>query len=156
SAWYRFGKFVRRNRAALVTSTLVATALVLGTVVSTWQAIRATRAEQVAHQQRDAAHAAREAESRARQQAEDAERTTRDAERTARAEADKARAINDFLTKDLLTAAEPENNAVEDEVTLLEVVDRAAVKVGDRFHDQPEAESALRMTLAKTYHGLGS
>jgi hypothetical protein len=36
------------------------------------------------------------------------------------------------------------------------VVDRAADKVGDRFHDQPEAESALRMTLADTYHGLGA
>jgi serine/threonine-protein kinase len=45
SAWYRFGKFARRNRMALVTSTLVATALVLGTAVSTREAIRATRAE---------------------------------------------------------------------------------------------------------------
>src|SRR5262245_58140886 len=35
SAWYRFRKFARRNRPALVTSTLVATALVLGTAVST-------------------------------------------------------------------------------------------------------------------------
>jgi tetratricopeptide (TPR) repeat protein len=73
-----------------------------------------------------------------------------------RAQADRAEAINDFLTKDLLTQAEPKNNAVEDKVTLLEVVDRAADKVGDRFHDQPEAETALRMTLAHTYHGLGA
>src|SRR5262249_35767773 len=44
-AWYRFSKAARRNRAALLTSALVVSALVLGTVVSTWQAIRATRAE---------------------------------------------------------------------------------------------------------------
>jgi tetratricopeptide (TPR) repeat protein len=149
SAWYRFRKAARRNRVALVTSAVVATALVLGTAVSTWMAVRATRAEQVARQQRDAATAAREAEGRARQRAEDAERT-------ARAEADKAKAINEFLTEDLLTQAEPGKNAVEDKVPLLEVVDRAADTVGDRFRDQPEAESALRMTLANTYHGLGS
>ena len=39
SAWYRFAKFARRNRAALTTVALVALALVAGTAVSTWQAI---------------------------------------------------------------------------------------------------------------------
>jgi eukaryotic-like serine/threonine-protein kinase len=48
SAWYRFSKAARRHRVALVTSTLVATALVLGTAVSVWQAVRATRAERQA------------------------------------------------------------------------------------------------------------
>jgi serine/threonine protein kinase/tetratricopeptide (TPR) repeat protein len=45
SAWYRLSKAARRHRVALVTSALVATALVRGTAVSTWQAVRATRAE---------------------------------------------------------------------------------------------------------------
>ena len=40
-------------------------------------------------------------------------------------------------------------------VTLLEVLDRAAEKVGDRFRDQPEVEAAVRRTIAETYHGLG-
>jgi hypothetical protein len=48
SAGYRFGKFARRNKAALLTAGLVAAALVVGTIVSTWQAIRATRAERLA------------------------------------------------------------------------------------------------------------
>src|SRR5262249_7578715 len=115
----------------------------------TWMAVRATRAERSARTQRNAANAARQAEALARERAEDAEQA-------ARAEAEKAKAINGFLTEDLLTQAEPEKNAVEDRVTLLEVVDRAAAKVGERFHDQPEAESALRMLLANMYHGLGS
>src|SRR5262249_14516087 len=51
SAWYRFRKLARRNKAALTTATLVAVALLLGTVFSTWQAMRATRAsQQEAHQ----------------------------------------------------------------------------------------------------------
>jgi tetratricopeptide (TPR) repeat protein len=44
SAWYRFGKYARRNRAALTTAGLVGLALVAGTVVSVWQAVRAAQA----------------------------------------------------------------------------------------------------------------
>jgi hypothetical protein len=47
SAWYRFSKTARRNRTALVTAALVASALVLGTALSTWQAIRAVKAERL-------------------------------------------------------------------------------------------------------------
>ena len=53
SAAYRFTKFARRNRAALVTSGLVALALIAGTGVSVWQAIRATNAEVAAITERD-------------------------------------------------------------------------------------------------------
>ena len=41
---YRFHKFARRNQAMLTTASLVLSALVIGTGVSTWQAIRATSA----------------------------------------------------------------------------------------------------------------
>ena len=41
SATYRFRKFARRNKTALLAAVLVSVALVVGTVVSTWQAIRA-------------------------------------------------------------------------------------------------------------------
>jgi hypothetical protein len=66
----------------------------------------------------------------------------------------KSQAINAFLTEDLLTRAEPANNAAEDHVELLVVLDRAAAKVGRRFAGQPDLEAALRGTLARTYHGL--
>src|SRR5262249_26567315 len=59
SAAYRFRKFVRRNKGALLAAALVALALIAGTVVSTWQAIRATDAEQDAELKRaeaDASH----------------------------------------------------------------------------------------------------
>jgi serine/threonine protein kinase len=45
SAWYRLRKLARRNRVALTTAALLASALVLGATVSTWQAVRAARAE---------------------------------------------------------------------------------------------------------------
>jgi tetratricopeptide (TPR) repeat protein len=50
SAWYRFGKFARRNRAALTTAALVGLALVAGTTVSVWQAVRAAQAAGEARQ----------------------------------------------------------------------------------------------------------
>jgi serine/threonine protein kinase/tetratricopeptide (TPR) repeat protein len=45
SAWYRLSKTARRHRAALVTAAVVTSALLLGTAVSTWQAVRARKAE---------------------------------------------------------------------------------------------------------------
>jgi serine/threonine protein kinase/tetratricopeptide (TPR) repeat protein len=45
SAWYRFCKFARRNRVALTTVALVAAALIVGTALSLWQAVRARQAE---------------------------------------------------------------------------------------------------------------
>src|SRR5262249_8808899 len=117
---------------------------------------RAVRAEQAARDQeflargdRDAALAASRAEAEVRRRAEDAEKA-------AHLEADKAQAVSRFLTEDLLVQAEPENNAAASRVTLREVLDRAAAKVGARFGEQPEAEASVRRTIAQTYHGLGA
>jgi serine/threonine protein kinase/WD40 repeat protein len=44
SLWYRFGKLARRNQGVLVAAALVLLALVVGTVASSWQALRATAA----------------------------------------------------------------------------------------------------------------
>jgi tetratricopeptide (TPR) repeat protein len=60
SAGYRIRKFVRRNKVALITIATVTVALLAGTILSTWQAIRATRAEELAEKrllaERDARH----------------------------------------------------------------------------------------------------
>ncbi len=55
SPLYRFRKFARRNRVMLTTASLVISALVLGTTVSTWQAIRATSAQAEANELREEA-----------------------------------------------------------------------------------------------------
>jgi serine/threonine protein kinase/Flp pilus assembly protein TadD len=48
SSAYRLRKFARRNKGALLTGLAISAALVMGSLVSTWQAIRATRAEATA------------------------------------------------------------------------------------------------------------
>jgi serine/threonine protein kinase len=131
----RVWRWCRRNPAVASLAAGIVLALVVGTAVSTWEAIRATRQERLTRQALD--------------------RVT-EAEKTARSEADKAKAVNDFLTQDLLTQAEPANNSAEDKVTLIEVLDRAAVKVGQRFSDQTEIGISLRRTIASTYHGLAA
>ena len=50
SAAYRFKKFVVRNKGPLFAVAVVAAALLLGVVISTWQAIRATKAERLAEE----------------------------------------------------------------------------------------------------------
>ena len=88
SAGYRFRKFARRNKAALFTVGLVAAALVVGTIVSTWQAIRATRAENLADARLVTETEARQAADKARA----AEAEQRKVAETERAEAEKQRA----------------------------------------------------------------
>jgi non-specific serine/threonine protein kinase/serine/threonine-protein kinase len=47
-ACYRIGKFIRRHRFGFATASALVALLVAGVVVSTWQAVRATRAEKEA------------------------------------------------------------------------------------------------------------
>ena len=133
SRGYRLKKFVKRNKGQVIAASLVL--LDVGRRDrrhTVWEWRRARRAQKAEAEQRGS-------------KADDQRRARRSRRETkARDEAAKTQAINDFLTQDLLTQAEPANNAVEDEVTLLEVLDRAAEKVGTRFADQPELERSLR------------
>jgi serine/threonine protein kinase len=135
SAGYRFGKFLRRHWRPAIAASLVLLALLVGIAGTTYGLICARAATSA------------EAEQRAK--------AVEERDRALAAEA-RSRAINEFLTEDLLTQAEPANNAPEDKVELLEVLDRAAAKVGQRFAGEPALESALRVTIANTYHGLAS
>jgi WD40 repeat protein len=72
STAYRFQKLVRRNKFAFVAAGGIALALALGLVVSTWQAVVATRARIVAVAARQEAESARSSETQQRQQAVEA------------------------------------------------------------------------------------
>jgi serine/threonine protein kinase len=118
SSWYRMRKFARRNRKALVMIGVIAACLLLGTVISTWQAIQATRAR-------------------------DDERKARDELDTARAEKDHQRTrINQKLSDALMDAArlrEKARNARPGEAgpwnQLRETLQRAETLAGNELAD---------------------
>ena len=76
--FYRFQKMVRRNRLVFGAVGGILAVLLLGTVISIWQAVRATRAEQEQAHLRQEAEMQRQNEKRLRQQAETAEEKRED------------------------------------------------------------------------------
>jgi serine/threonine protein kinase/WD40 repeat protein len=82
SPGYLLGKLIRRHRIAFAAAAAVAFTLVAGAVVSTWQALRATRAEQTAVRSEQDQRRLRETAQRA-QAAESTLRTQAEAERLA-------------------------------------------------------------------------
>jgi len=85
SVFYRSRRFVRRHRVAFTTVSLVLAALLVGTVVSVAQAIRATKAERIATQ-------SLETETQALVAAKDAKRAESEERRIAQAKAAEAEA----------------------------------------------------------------
>jgi serine/threonine protein kinase len=149
SAGYRLRKYFRRNRRPLVMAGVVAAALITATAVSIWQAARAIEAQHQAEADRDRAQTA---EGTAKTNLERA----MEAEKRATTEAAIARAVNDFLQRDLLgqVISVPEfseASAGNQPLTVREALDRAAARIGDRFRDQPLVEAAIRTTIGVAY-----
>ena len=174
SAAYRFRKFARRNKVALVTSAIVAASLVLGMVGTSWQAIRATRAETAALAERDLKEAARRealASAKQAQVAAAAERRARKSEtiqrrkaeaaiKVAASEAAVAKAVNEFLRNDLLglAGAEPQLTAgmkPNPDLKLVTLLERALDRVDKRFAEQPRVKARLQATLSKAFESIG-
>ena len=126
SGWYRFSKYARRHRAALTTAALVGLALVAGTAVSTWQAIRATRAGMLAGQR----------------------------EREAQRAVAESKAVLQFLVNDMLGASEAEKGLGRD-IKLVEVLANAEKKIDAAFPGQPLVEAGVRHALVVAFDALG-
>jgi non-specific serine/threonine protein kinase/serine/threonine-protein kinase len=142
---YRLRKFLKRNRGPVAAAALVLVALIAGVVGTTWGLLEAQK-------QRDAAE---KAEALAREEAAAAEK----AEALAREEAAIARAVNDFLHKDLLGQADVANQAPGEggrspNVTVRELLDRTAKRIEGKFQDQPLVEAAIRLTVGNAYVAL--
>jgi eukaryotic-like serine/threonine-protein kinase len=82
SQFYRLRKFARRNRVGFAAVAAVSAALLLGLVVSAWQAVRATRAQRNERSARLAADESRARESQERRLAQDNARKAAESERT--------------------------------------------------------------------------
>jgi len=84
------------------------------------------------------------------------------AEHTAQQQTEIARAVNDFLQKDLLAQAGAYGQAGADsqskpdpDMKVRTALDRAAHNISGKFKQQPEVEAAIRETIGSTYYDLG-
>src|SRR5262249_23142184 len=148
----RVRKLVRRNKGVLTAALLIAIALVVGTVVSAWQASRATRAEALANERLQGEQRQR---ALAQENAKDANARRREAE-AARHEAianlQQAReAVDQMLTRvseeklfSTPQAALPRKNPLEDALTFYQ-----------RFLRQAGADPVVRLGAAEAYRRTG-
>jgi tetratricopeptide (TPR) repeat protein len=124
SARYRLRKFLHKYRVPLAVAASFIVLLAAASVVSTWQAVRATRAEAI----------------------------SRANEAKARTEAAKATAISDLL-QEMLSSASPSKEKAAD-YTVRQLLDDFSAGLGDQLKEQPEAEIAIRKTIATAYRRL--
>jgi serine/threonine protein kinase/tetratricopeptide (TPR) repeat protein len=148
----RLGRWARRHKALVMSAAAIlvsaVVALALGMVVlgeanrqKEEQRVLAEKARVEAQSQRNAAqHNAEEA------QAEN---------RRATKEAATKEALNKFLVDDILAEAAPERNARAKNVSVEEVLKKAAVKINSAFKEQPEVEASVRFTIGETFLKLG-
>jgi serine/threonine protein kinase/tetratricopeptide (TPR) repeat protein len=164
SASYRLRKFAKKHRMALATVAAVALLLIAGISVSSWQAVRAMRAEADAN---DAAEAARRAKVDAEQQKEKAlQSAAREAEERKKADVAKsdaeakeveAKAVLQFVEDNVLSAGRPKGEAggLGHDVPLRDAINASLPVLGTSFAAQPLVEARLRLTLGNTFHYLG-
>ena len=176
---YRFQKFVRRNKAKVIASGLLLSALLAGMAGTSWQWYRAEKSLVEEERQRTAAEANEKlAEERlvqvdAEKKRVEAEKKRVEAEKK-RAEEEKqvAQAVKDFLQNKLL--AQSDATAQADALlqagelaaeaklnpTIRELLDRAAMelapdKIEKNFPNQPLVQAEILRTVGDAYRGAG-
>lgn len=128
SAIYQARKFARRNKALVGAAAVVFVAFAAAAAVSTWQAIRATRAQ-------------------ARAEANEAEAVE---------QAAKFEAVNGFLEK-MLESGSPEVSPEGKDLSLADVLDRSVAELdAGSLKDHPEIEAVVRTTIGNTHRALGN
>ena len=131
SAAYRLRKFLRRHRGPVAAASLTFLALAGGIIgTSIGLKLASDRLALV-----------------------EAEKRRADEERSI------AKAVDNFLQKDLLGQADIANQssgvARDRNITVRELLDRAAQGLGTRFQGQDRTEAAIRLTLGRAYRALG-
>ncbi len=179
SAFYLFSKFAKRHLTVLLTACGVGLLLVATAVFSSWQALRATKAEALADERLDEAVAERNAKGEALREAvaqrnakdealREAQATTRrltQAEELARqrlSDAIAERNAKDGALQDaqavsrLLAEVFQRPNPAKDgrTVTVIEALDAATEKLNVELAGQPERHAMLLEVLAGTYERL--
>jgi tetratricopeptide (TPR) repeat protein len=177
SAWYRLRKFVRRNKGAVLAAAvvlLVLTGGIIGTSIGLVEAKAKEAEARFEAQQKEiekdravtAEKAARTAEEAARSEAIEKEAKRVEAENAkadAQAQAAVARSVSGFFRL-VLTQADVGRQWIllgdpragnDPNVTVREVLDRAARSVGSDFPGQELIEAGIRDTMGGAYLALG-
>jgi tetratricopeptide (TPR) repeat protein len=129
SGWYRARKMLRRHKAGVIATAAMLLLLIGGIVATTWQAVRATRAERLALRQKEQAERNRE-------------------------EAD---SVVQFLTQDVLGRATPEqlpDKSIRDAIVRV-MLEPTANIVAERFAGRPLVEAQIENVLGVSYFALG-
>ncbi|MHC4991872.1 MAG: tetratricopeptide repeat protein [Planctomycetota bacterium] len=132
SLGYQLRKFAQRHRTTAAALLGVAFALVLGVIATSWQAVRATNAEQ------DAVRLA-DAEAKQREIATENER--------------QARTVIAFI-EGILRSAHPHETRGYD-YTVRELMGEFSAGLGSQLAGEPEVETTLRLMIGSTYRTLG-
>jgi eukaryotic-like serine/threonine-protein kinase len=124
SASYQLRKFARRHKALVLSAAVVFVVLVAGVVTSTWQAVKARRAEAMARQQSAIAQAVTDF------------------------------LQHDVLAQASANAQAGQSARPDPDLKVRTALDRAAVRIDGKFGTQPEVEAAIRETMGRTYAEL--
>ena len=133
SRWYEFQKTVRRHKFGFAAAAALVCVLALGVLASTWQALRATRAEREQIKLREEA---------------DVEK------RTAQTEAAKSQQVAQFM-QDMLKGVGPSAALGRDTTMLREILDKTAQRIAEDLKTQPEVEAEMRNSMGIVYWELG-
>ena len=145
SAVYRFRKFARRNRGSIATAGAITAALLVGTAMSVWQAVRARQAEALAE-------ARLASEITAHGEAESARAAEAEQRRRAEANFHKSRrAIDDYVVsvRDSKLLSEPAFRPLRKEFVA------STLAYYRQFIEQFRDDSSLQPELALTYIRIG-
>jgi len=155
SAAYKLRKFAQRNRATVLTVATVSAALLIGTIVSIWQAVRATHAERSALQAAQSEKQAKEEAQAAADTALAAAKSERIAKDDAQAREAETKAVLGFVEDRIFAAARPEGQGLGSNVTLRKAIESAMPYMEQSFSKQPLIEARLRMTMGRSFDCLG-
>ena len=125
SVGYRAKKYILRHKALVAGAAAVFLVLVAGVVTSTWQAVKARRAE------------------------------ARTKQESAIAQAVNDFLQNDLLAQASAAAQSGPSAKPDPDLKVRTALDRAAERIEGKFAKQPEVEAAIRNTIGQTYTDLG-
>ena len=154
SASYKFRKFARRNKATIATVTTIAGILLVSTVLSSWLAYKAFKAEGIATAKEQEATAALVAETKAKGEAERQRKLANENATKANREATKSREVATFL-KDMLNGVGPSAALGRDTKMLREILENTEQRIGSDLSKHPEVEADVRTTISDVYRELG-